>query len=381
MTLDARTGTSATPAGADRGNVGEPRSAMNHAYPFFTARGSHRELGRQHGAQARGPVRAFVAYLGSLLGLSREQLHARSLRFLPLFERHCPHLLDEVRGLAEGAGVPLAEALAVQVRGELGQAVAEGCTTFVAASSATATGQVLIGQNSDVEPELEALAYVLRLEPVGKPAVLMWTFGGMLGYHGLNAAGVAHFANSLGGGPAWKFGLPHYPVKRLMLEQQGLDGVLDLLGRVPVCSSGNYVLCDGAGRTADVELTPEGFALLEDRGGGLLAHSNHFLCPPYACAGTDAASVPDSFARLTRMRQLLEGRLGHLTVADLKGFLADHEGEPTSICRHPHDGPDHASVSARGRTVASLIAEPAAGRLHVARGNPCQAAYATYELA
>jgi hypothetical protein len=74
------------------------------------------------------------------------------------------------------------------------------------------------------------------------------------------------------------------------------------------------------------------------------------------------------------------GRYPDLTVEDLKAFLADHEGKPTSICRHPHDGPDHPSVSARGRTVASIIAEPGEGRMHVARGNPCQTPYATYRL-
>ena len=87
-----------------------------------------------------------------------------------------------------------------------------------------------------------------------------------------------------------------------------------------------------------------------------------------------------SFPRLGRMRALLAGRFGRLTVADLMHPLADHEGQPTSICRHPHDGPDHPSVSARGKTVASLIAEPARGHLHVARGNPCQPNYAAYDL-
>jgi isopenicillin-N N-acyltransferase-like protein len=350
------------------------------SYPCYHGRGTPRTLGRQHGEQARSQIRAFLDYLGHLLKLSREQLHGRALRFLPLFERHAPHLVEEIHGLADGAGVPLAAGLAVQVRGELGQLPEGGCTTFVLSGRATAHGQILIGQNSDVEPELEPLAYVLRLEPEGRPALLLWTFGGMIGYHGLNAAGVAHFANSLGDGPAWKMGLPHYPVKRLMLEQQSLDDVLALLRRVPVCSSGNYVLCDGAGRIADAELTPEGFALLEDEGEGFLAHSNHFVCRPYASPASDAASVPDSFGRLARMRELLAGQFGRLTVEDLKRFLADHEGQPTSICRHPHGGPDHPSVSARGRTTASLIAEPMAGRLHVSRGNPCQAPYATYRL-
>jgi len=353
---------------------------MSEAYPQFAARGTHRELGRQHGEQARAQVRGFLDYLAHLLRLSREQLHSRALRFLPLFEQHCPHLVDEVRGLGEGSGVPLAEALAVQVRGELGPVQDEGCTTFVISPRGTTAGQVLIGQNSDVEPELEEFAYVLRLEPEGKPATLMWTFGGMIGYHGLNAAGVAHFANSLGGGPAWKMGLPHYPVKRLMLEQRTIDDVLNLLRRAPVCSSGNYVLCDGTGRIADVELTPEGFALLEDEGEGFIGHSNHFVCGPYSCPATDQASVPDSFPRFTRMRELLAERFGRLTVEDLKRSLADHEGHPTSICRHPHSGPDHPSVSARGRTTASLIAEPTSGQLHVSRGNPCQSGYTTYRL-
>ncbi len=353
---------------------------MREAYPLFVARGTPRELGRQHGEQARTRVRGFLDYLAHSLRLSREQFATRALRFLPLFERHCPHLVEEVRGLAEGAAVPLAEALAVQVRGELGQVQGEGCTTFVISAGGTASGQVLIGQNSDVEPELGEFAYVLRLEPDGKPALLMWTFGGMLGYHGLNAAGVAHFANSLGGGPAWKRGLPHYPVKRLMLEQRTVEEVLDVLERVPVCSSGNYVLCDGKGQIADVELTPEGFALLEGHGEGFLAHSNHFVCGPYACPASDAASLPDSFPRLQRMRELVAGRFGRLTVEDLKRFLADHEGHPTAICRHPHAGPDHPSVSARGRTTASLIAEPAQGWLHVARGNPCEVPYLPYRL-
>jgi isopenicillin-N N-acyltransferase-like protein len=353
---------------------------MSATYPLFEARGTPREVGRQHGEQCRDRLHAFLDYLGNALRLARAPLQARALQFLPLFERHCPHLLEEVGGLAEGAGVALAEALAVQIRAELGPVPAEACTTFVVAAPGTADGQVLIGQNSDMDPEVEPLAYVLRLEPAGRPAVLMWTFGGMIGYHGLNAAGVAHFANALGGGPGWKMGLPHYPVKRLMLEQRALDGVLALLRQVPVCSSGNYVLCDGAGRIADVELTSDGFSLLEDQGDSFLAHTNHFLCGPHACPANDAASVPDSFPRLDRMRALLDGRPGRLTMADLQRFLADHAGHPTSICRHPHDGRDHPSVSARGKTVASLIAEPARGRLHVARGNPCQAGYAAYAL-
>lgn len=353
---------------------------MANTLDLLEAAGTHRQLGQQHGEQCRDRLRAFLDYLQSLLKLTAEDLQARARRFEPLFKRHCPHLLEEVVGLAEGAGVSLTEALAVQIRGELGPVGTEACTTFVISGRGTATGSILIGQNSDIEPEIGALSYMLRLKPLGKPDVLMWTFGGQIGYHGLNAAGVAHFANSLGGGPAWQFGLPHYPVKRMMLERRTIPEVLQMLRDAPVCSSGNYVICDGEGQVGDIELTPEGPEVIEDGGAGFIGHANHFLCGRHACAANHTASVPDSFPRQERIRQLLAERFGRITVDDMKEILSDHSGYPTSICRHPHDGPDHPSVSARGRTAASLIAEPARGLLHAAWGNPCTVPYTTYQL-
>ena len=353
---------------------------MYEPFSLIEARGTHRELGRQHGEQCRDRLLGFLDYLGSTLKLASAEIESRATRFRPLFEQHCPHLVDEIRGLAEGAAVRFEQALAVQIRGELGQVERGGCTTFVIAARGTAAGNILIGQNCDMDPEMEQFGYVLRLEPHGKPSMILWTFGGQIGYHGINSAGIGHFANALGGGPAWRFGLPHYPIKRMMLELRSLSGVFELLRRSPVCSSGNYVLCDGDGRIADVELTPEGFEVIEDGGDGFITHTNHYLCGAHACPANYEQSVGDSFPRLDRIRELVSSKFGSITVDDLRGFLADHSGFPTGICRHPHDGPDHVSVSARGRTVASLIAEPATGRFHVCRGNPCESTFATYQL-
>jgi isopenicillin-N N-acyltransferase-like protein len=349
-------------------------------YPMFHAAGAPYELGQLHGAQARDQVCGFLDYLRASLKLSTNSLRARARRFEPLFWQFCPHLLDEVAGLAEGAGLDPLDALALQLRGELAGVTDEGCTTFVIRRDRTADGGTLIGQNSDVAAELMEFAYVLRLAPARGPRILMWTFGGMLGYHGMNAHGVAHFANALGGGPAWKFALSHYPLKRMMLEQSSLAEVRRLLNDVPVCSNGNYVLCDGAGAIADIELTANGPFELPDNGVGAVAHSNHYLCGAHACAENFSRSLPDSFPRLSRMQELFESHPARLTVEDLKGFLSDHAGYPTGICRHPHEGVDDPVLPRTGLTAASLIAEPDRGRLHISRGNPCETAYATYRL-
>lgn len=316
------------------------------------------------------------------------------MRFRPLFESTCPHLLEEIDGLAEGAKIDQADALAVQLRGELGQLQDEACTTFVIGPQGTVGGNILIGQTSDTPPEIEDFGYVLRFEPNDRPEILMWTFGGMIGYHGVNSRGVAHFANALGGGPAWKFALSHYPVKRMMLEQSSLTDVLKLLARVPVCSNGNYVLCDGAEEILDIELTSDGPELIRDDGAGFIAHSNHFLCAAHACEANFSQGLPDSFGRLERMRSQIREKFGSITVDDMKAMLSDHAGFPTSICRHPESQKQTAlpgmsvppktvanpMLGPEGKTVAALIAEPARGLLHVAKGNPCEHAFAEYTL-
>lgn len=350
------------------------------SYLLFDAAGSPRELGRQHGEQAREPICGYLDFLRSSLQLTPEQLAQRALRFEPLFREHCPDLFTEVQGLAEGAAISFPAALALQLRGELGQVSDGACTTFVLGPSATAEGQVLIGQTSDTPAEIEAFAYGLRLRPVDRPALLMWTFGGMLGYHGFNAHGVAHFANALSGGPAWKFALSHYPLKRRILEQASLPDVLSLMRRSPVCSNGNYVLCDGQGGIADVELTPDGPFILEPPTEGFLAHSNHYLCQAHACESNFAQSLPDSFPRLDRIRALIRERLGRITLSDMQHFLSDHSGYPTGICRHPHDGPDDPLLPAAGKTVAAIVAQPQSGRLTIACGNPCENPYVEWTL-
>ncbi|MBI1309908.1 hypothetical protein GC176_01270 [bacterium] len=352
----------------------------NVRYPFYEASGSAADLGRQHGEQARLRITSFLGWLCESLKMTERELAQRAARFRPLFRKWCPHLLDEIQGLAQGAGINEGLALACQLRGELSKQNTGGCTTFAATGIATADGATLIGQNSDMLPEMREFAYVLHLTPDDRPELIMWTFGGMIGYHGLNEHGVAHFANSLGGGPDWQFALSHYPLKRLILEQRNLDDVRQLIRDVPVASSGNYMLSDGTGAIADIEVTPRGATEIARPQSGLLAHTNHFLCGAHACEANWQQSLPDSHPRQLRAEAFLTERAGRFMLDDAKKLLADHDGHPVSICRHPHTGPGDSILPNTGRTVAGLIAEPQLGRLHVCSGNPCELPFVPFEL-
>jgi len=362
---------------APQANAARPQLTR---YPLYRASGTHRQLGQQHGEQAKQHIHAHLDYMCATMRVSRAKLRERAARFQPLFQTHCPHLLEEIQGLAQGAGIPFADALAVNIRGALNATRDGGCTAFVVSGRGTADRQILSGQNSDMFPAMIPLAYVLHLQPQDKPEVLMWTFGGMIGYHGINSRGVGHFANDVGGGPQPRFGMPHYPVKRLMLETATVGAAERHLRDVPLWANGNYVVHDGSGAILDVEATTAGPQRVTDDGRGFIAHSNHFVCAKYATPANHRASAADSFSRLRRINQLIAAKFGRLGVSDFKTFLRDRAGDPNGICRFAQTSDPAADWTTAGITVASIIAEPARRQLHIAVGNRADTPFVVYRM-
>jgi isopenicillin-N N-acyltransferase-like protein len=129
------------------------------------------------------------------------------------------------------------------------------------------------------------------------------------------------------------------------------------------------VLADGQGEIADVEIRPEGTAIYNDEHPDMRLHSNHYVAPEFA--GFEDNTVPDSPARLCRMRTLVRNSWGKITVEVLKEILADHEGDPAGLCRHG---------ATNWHTVFGYIAEPARRVLHLRRGHGCIGTWATYQV-
>src|SRR5579883_2801650 len=77
---------------------------------------------------------------------------------------------------------------------------------------------------------MQDLVVILRIIPEQGPRILMATFGGLIGYGGINSAGMGHMMNALANS-TWRMGLPHYPVKRALLEQTSLAGCQEVYAR------------------------------------------------------------------------------------------------------------------------------------------------------
>ena len=96
---------------------------MNALYPHVRVEGGPRERGRQYGEQARDRVRisleAYAEVFGHYAGWDWKKVTAEARLYEPAIAAYDQRYLEEVRGIAEGAGVPYEDVLALNVRTEV----------------------------------------------------------------------------------------------------------------------------------------------------------------------------------------------------------------------------------------------------------------------
>ena len=338
-------------------------------FPLISVKGNSFEMGYQHGSQAKILIHKYLDWIEDLTGKKRDLLCRNAMIFAPLIKNLSPLLFDEIEGLAKGASISFEEAVLCQARAEASKISEGGCTAFAVTGSATESGFPLAGQNQDLESGYSDVAILLHVKPTdGRPRALMFTFAGQLGYSGLNEYGVAHFANALYGF-RWQRGLPHYPLKRIMLEKTSTEECVKLLTENRTCSAANIIICDRKGKLADLEVMPEKISAPRFDSKDIKLHTNHYLSKDFL--RYEENTLPDSSNRLERMKFLVNQYSGTISVNTLKTILADHQEKETSICRH--GGSNLHSIS-------GYIAEPEKSILHVRKGYGCSGEWQEYEV-
>ncbi len=105
----------------------------------------------------------------------------------------------------------------------------------------------------------------------------MLSFGGLLGYLGMNSDGLAVGINLVLGG-RWGPGVPPYLAVRHVLDSAGsVDEALGVLEGLRLASSRSLMLCDRRG-CAYVEFMDGRMHVVQDTE---LVHTNHFLRPEF----------------------------------------------------------------------------------------------------
>ncbi|MEU7406013.1 acyl-coenzyme A--6-aminopenicillanic-acid-acyltransferase form, partial [Streptomyces sp. NPDC044948] len=93
---------------------------MHHALPVIEISGTPAERGRQYGEAVRSRIGEAIGYyteaFGEASGLTWDQVTARAQLWLEPVHDHAPDLIEEMRGIADGAGVGLLDCTAQLAR-------------------------------------------------------------------------------------------------------------------------------------------------------------------------------------------------------------------------------------------------------------------------
>ena len=310
---------------------------MNDHIPLLEISGNPLERGRAHGEGFRDRIRTLLsAYFDYLDHTSRSHRvpplnKGRALEiagtYLAPTEASAPDLFEEARGIADGAGVPLLEVIALNAFLDLfdhlsAAFVEAGCTTFMVPGALDGTGAA-IAQNYDLPSLFAPPAVLLRITRTGGPDALAYTTAGMLGLAGLNSAGVGVVINNLVPADAGP-GLPYPFVIRRILAAERIGGAIDAVLTFPRASGMNYVLCDRQGEIYDLETSARDYEV-SCPFDGPMAHANHYLAD--------------------RLKPL-----------------------------------ERRAWDQRGQTVCGIVLEPPQGRAWFVRGPVCEHAWASHEL-
>ncbi|WP_063766749.1 MULTISPECIES: C45 family autoproteolytic acyltransferase/hydolase [unclassified Streptomyces] len=345
-----------------------------------------RERGRQYGSAARELIARSVDFYAELFqrtaGLRWEEATARARAWVPLVDDYLPGILDEIRGIAEGAERDFEEILALNARFELSQSnpfddkADEGCTSFALLAQANGVGHVLCGQNWDWRERVADTVVVLRVQQPGRPTFICQTEAGQVGRHGANSAGLALNANGLGGGFETGLSVPGTFVRRKILESWDVYDALRAAFQVTQSAPSNLLITHRDGFAIDLETTPgrHGWMYPTD---GLLVHGNHFqaFVPPQI----EGTYRPFSVDSLFRVPRVTDGLRAARTVtsssalrAHVREVMSDHFAHPNGVCQHADPRRHEAD---RYQTVVSSLVDLSTGEYLLTAGLPCEKAY------
>jgi isopenicillin-N N-acyltransferase-like protein len=339
------------------------------------------EIGRQWGEGCRESLKASLGMLYA--GLEHGPFRAgkakvwdAALTFMAALRNFDPYGFEVLRGQAEGAGMVLEEALALQCSLEIAfnyGKITGLCTSFAVAGKATAEGRAILGQNVDWHPD--STLDLLRVRHDSGIREFVLCLSGSPYYH-LNSTGMGNCVNlTLGPLGEMKQQVPLSVYISRAMRQPRIGFALGILRR-QARGLGYLLLAESSGGMTGLEAVADDIELILPEK-DVLVHANHYETERFKAGDWTPQLIPDTCARAGQMRERIENAYGSITPETMMEILSDHEGHPDSICRHvdPAKPPELASASR-----ASFVMVPAEGLMYIAAGPPCEYAFVEYRL-
>lgn len=336
--------------------------------------GSPSERGRAFGNLRRAQIHAWLDdWLASLAlaGISDPRAYAgrfiRDTGFMPTVEAYASDILDELRAMAVGAGIPFDLLLAGQLMDEewvyrkatRGSPLGDKCSSFAIRA---ASNRMWIGQNMDLDAFTDGHQLIVQSSADGsRPATLVFTVGGLIALLGVNARRIAVCVNNLSQLPTSTRGLPVAFVIRKALQSNTLDEAVSFIKSVPHAVGQHYLMAD----TSNIRSLEASAAGVQEFSAGSyhVLHTNHPLAPANV-AVADAPNGANSEARLSALTCRLGG--GIPSLSELQSALSSRDDPLNPVCRTaPSDADQKTSNNVNGFTTGSVIMSLEGGKAEI----------------
>ena len=345
--------------------------------------GTPYEMGCKHGSLCKEEVlNSIESYRTRFMNARHytwQQAKSIAREYLPLLTGDYRRFVEEMQGIADGAGVAFDDILTLNCRTEILYSAHEvpkdddgECTAFSAVAPATKDGITLAGQTWDYAISQRRSSIIARFPADGKmPARLFFLEAGMVGGKGVNSAGLSLTLNALHT-KSCGTGIPLHLRMRRILECRYLNDAYTVAASMPIPFAANLMITHKDGVSLSLELDPSGCDVLLPRD-GIIVHTNHFY-GPRMILNHDHSGSASTYIRYQMLDRLLRGK-SELELSDVEDFFRNHQGYPTSVCAHPHPDTPPERLDAAGATNYAFIADLTHGIVRFAMGNPCESTY------
>ncbi len=340
--------------------------------------GSPKERGMIHGETLKPMIEESLERLKHLIYYETHtnpelviKLFMKKTKFLPAVKKWTPDLLEEIEGIAEGAGVDFDTLFMFQCQDEMvwfsreifpdtaGHCSAIGC--FKEDNS-----PALLAQNLDWLNDYDGLNAVLRIKhPDSSLETLVPTTAGLIGWCGMNNQPIGVTTNTL-----YRFlntsveGLPVNFIIRAVLEQKSLEDAINFIHKIKHASAENYMIGNNE-KVVNFECSANKISqFLPYEGARRIYHTNHpiinddLIMPPPKLEPTFT-----TWERYNYLEYRLKNPKKKITIDTIKHILSSHYGP---VCVHQDFKPMSVYTV---NCIVYLLTTPA--ELHLTIGPPC----------
>jgi isopenicillin-N N-acyltransferase like protein len=376
-------------ASAGGASADTPKPAQPRKLQVVVLEGSAHERGLVHGktlkTQIHELIKLWKADLADRYKMTADAFIKRFVKqtdYLSAIKKWTPDLLDEIKGIAEGAGLDFDTMLVFQCMDEywangdalaadhcsgLGWPKRDGSTTHIA-------------QNMDLEGFRNGYQVLLHIKHPGADLeTVVVSNAGLIGWNGMNNKGIGICCNTLLQLSNCRDGLPVNCVMRGVLQQKTEEDAVKFVHQVKHASGQNYIVGGPRGvhclECSAGKVSP----FKPDEKRGLVWHTNHPLAnddynAKYREKKTDKPPEDSTSARLRCLETRLNQGTPVLGMDLIKTILASHDSAEFPVCRPLQNKKDNFTFAC---TIMVLADKP---ELHVAPGPPDQTPFQIFSF-